>query len=50
MNPVMILYFVRLLICNEAFMQWLKAEAVKSSTPIDDYAVEALFTLLCSAK
>jgi hypothetical protein len=50
MNPTMILYFVRLLLCNEPFIKWLKEEASKSSTPIDDYAVEAVFTLLCQTK
>jgi hypothetical protein len=50
MNPAIIVYFLRLILCNPEILNWLKTEAAKSSTPIDDYAVQAISALLCPSK
>ena len=43
----MILYVLRLILCNTKTSEWLKAQAKKTDTPIDDYAIGLIEYLLC---
>ncbi len=36
-----------MILCNDEMLSWLKAEAKKTETPIDDTAVEIVEMLLC---
>jgi|GEM_PF-6386978 len=42
-----ILYILRLVLCSDETLKWLKAEAAKTDTPIDDTAVAIVEMLLC---
>ncbi len=42
-----IVYILRLVLCNDEMIKWLKAEAAKTGTPIDDTAVAIIEMLLC---
>lgn len=44
------LMILKLVLCNAQVMKWLKAEAAKSETPIDDTAVKIVEFLLCGAE
>jgi hypothetical protein len=41
------LMLLRLVLCNEKLLSWLKAEAAKTDTPVDDTAVKVLEFVLC---
>ena len=47
MKPELILYLVRLLLCNSEVIAWLKEQAQKSETPIDDTMLQGIQYLLC---
>ena len=42
-----IIIILRLILCNEEILTWLKAEAKKTSTPIDDTTIMIVEMLLC---
>lgn len=46
-DPTIIIYILRLVLCNESMLVWLREEAKKSATPIDDTAVAIVEMLLC---
>ena len=50
MKPELIIYILRLILCNQATLSWLKEQAEKSDTPIDDYMVNIIEQLLCPQK
>lgn len=43
-----VLYILGFVLCNEKTLAWLKAEAKKSETPIDDTTIAIIEMLLCS--
>lgn len=43
------LLILRLVLCNASLLTWLKSEAAKSETPIDDTAIKVVEMLLCGA-
>lgn len=44
-----ILVFLRLILCRPEVIKWLREEAKKSTTPIDDIAVSIIVKLLCGS-
>lgn len=50
MTPNVIVYLIRAILCNEQLQKWLREEAKKTNTPIDDLALDALDALLCGDK
>ena len=50
MKPELALYILRLILCNPATLPWLKDQAKKSDTMIDDHMVEIVELLLCPEK
>ncbi len=46
-DATIIVYILRLVLCNDAILTWLREEAKKSATPIDDTAVALIEMLLC---
>lgn len=46
-DPTIVIYILRMVLCNEAILSWLREEAKKSATPIDDTAVSIVEMLLC---
>lgn len=44
------LMILRLILCNKTMLDWLKAEAAKTSTPIDDTAIKIIEALLCGSE
>lgn len=47
MKPELVLYLLRLLLCNNEIVTWMKEQAQKSETPIDDNIVAGIQYLLC---
>lgn len=43
------LLILRLVLCNQTLLGWLKSEAAKSETPIDDTAIKVVEMILCGA-
>lgn len=50
MDPRFVIYILRLVLCNPQFLAWLKEQAKKTDTPIDDTAVALIEVLLCPGK
>ena len=50
MKPALIIYILRLILCDPAILAWLKEQAKKTDSPIDDYMVEIIESLLCPQK
>lgn len=50
MKPEFSMYLLKMLLCNPSMIAFLRAEAAKTSTPIDDTAVDIIVSLLCDAK
>jgi very-short-patch-repair endonuclease len=50
MRPEIILYILSQLILNDKVISWLRAEAAKTDTPIDDYFVDFLCIALSKTK
>jgi len=48
MRAESILYILRLIFCNSDVLAWLKEQAKKSDSKIDDYMVEIIESLLCT--
>ncbi len=46
-DPKIIIYILGLVLCNETMLAWLREEAKKTATPIDDTAVSIIEMLLC---
>jgi hypothetical protein len=44
------LMILRLVLCNEKMLAWLKAEAAKTETPIDDTAIRLIEMVVCSSE
>lgn len=44
------LMILRMVICSGPILPWLKAEAAKSETPIDDTAVRIIEGVLCGSE
>lgn len=44
------LMLLRFVLCNEKLMTWLRTEAAKSETPIDDTAVKIIEWTLCGSE
>lgn len=44
------LMILRFVLCNKSILDWLKAEAAKTGTPIDDTAVKLIEALLCGSE
>lgn len=42
-----VLYILGFVLCNEKMLTWLKAEAKKTETPIDDTAIAIIEMFLC---
>ena len=41
------LFILRLVLCNERVVAWLREEAEKTSTPIDNIAIDVIQYVLC---
>ena len=50
MKPTLIVYILRLILCDPATLAWLKEQAKKTDSPIDDYTVEIIEALLSPQK
>jgi hypothetical protein len=46
MNPVKLLMIFKLIFCRPNLAAWLKEQAAKSDTPIDDWMVELIYEIL----
>lgn len=43
------LMILRFVLCNEKMLTWLKTEAAKTETPVDDTTVRVVEMLLCGS-
>ena len=48
LDPAIIVYILRLVLCNDRILIWLKEQAKKTETPLDDISVTIIEMLLCS--
>jgi hypothetical protein len=46
MNPTKLLMIFKLIFGRPAIAAWLKAEAAKTNTPIDDWMVELIYEII----
>lgn len=45
-----VLVILRMVLCNDKMLTWLKEQAKKSDTPIDDTGVRILELILCEGE
>jgi len=46
----MIVTILQLILCNPQMLEWMREQAQKSDTPIDDIGIKVLEILLCNQK
>ena len=47
MKVEFVLFILRLVLCNEKVVAWLREEATKTTTPIDNIAIDVVQHVLC---